>query len=107
MTAEFRQQNLIAIDGVDKYDGTTAVVRSRFVPPEQIEYMRWRADRWMKVRHMPAAMRLNPGFVLRNGLRMLRHTFRGSTLKTLLRLEDEFTAFQRYKTIRAAERQYL
>jgi radical SAM superfamily enzyme YgiQ (UPF0313 family) len=107
MTAEFRQQGLIAIDGVDKYDGTTAVVRTRFVPPEQIEYMRWRADRWMKVRHMPAAMRLNPGFVLRNGLRMLRHTFRGSTLKTLLRLEDEFTAFQRYKTIRAAERQYL
>jgi radical SAM superfamily enzyme YgiQ (UPF0313 family) len=107
MTAEFRQQGLVGIDDVDQYDGTTAVVRSRFMQLEQIEYLRWRAERWMKVRHLPSAMRLNPGFVLRNGLQMLRHTFRGSTLKTFLRLEDEFTAFQRYKTARAVERQYL
>jgi hypothetical protein len=38
---------------------------------------------------------------------MLRHTMRGSTLKTWLRLEPEREAFRRYKSIRAAERQYL
>jgi radical SAM superfamily enzyme YgiQ (UPF0313 family) len=107
MTAEFRQQGLIGIEDVNQYDGTTAVVHTRFVQPEQIEYLRWRADRWMKVRHLPAAMRTNPRFVLQNGFQMLRHTFRGSTLKTLLRLEDEYTAFRRYKTLRAAEREYL
>ena len=69
--------------------------------------MRWRAERWMKVRHMPKAFRNNPGFVLRNAVPMLRHTMRGSTLKTWLRLEDEKEAFRRYKDIRTAERQYL
>ena len=29
--------------------------------------MRWKAERWMKVRHMPAAFRHDPRFVLRNG----------------------------------------
>ena len=107
MTKDFREQGLVVIEGVEEYDGTTAVVRTQNVPAEQIEYMRWRADRWMKVRHMPAAFRNNPGFVLRNGFRMLLHTFRGSTLKTVLKLEDEREAFRRYKFLRAAERQYL
>jgi anaerobic magnesium-protoporphyrin IX monomethyl ester cyclase len=107
MTKDFRDQGLVTIERVEEYDGTTAVVRTQHLSADQIEYMRWRADRWMKVRHMPAALRHNPGFVLRNGLRMLRHTFRGSTLKTMLRLEDEWEAFRRYKVIRAAERSYL
>ena len=33
--------------------------------------MRWQAERWMKVRHLPAAFRHDPRFVLRNGRRML------------------------------------
>jgi radical SAM superfamily enzyme YgiQ (UPF0313 family) len=107
MTKDFRAQGLVTIESVEEYDGTTAVVRTRSMASEEIEYMRWRAERWMKVRHMPKAFRSNPGFVLRNAVPMLRHTMRGSTLKTWLRLEDEQEAFRRYKKIRAAERQYL
>ena len=69
--------------------------------------MRWRAERWMKVRHMPKVFRHNPRFVLRNAVPMLRHTMRGSTLKTWLKLESEREAFLRYKAIRVAERHYL
>jgi hypothetical protein len=38
---------------------------------------------------------------------MLRHTFRGCTLSTLLRLEDERKAFRRYCAIRVREREYV
>lgn len=107
MTRDFKQQGLIEIDNFTQYDGTTAVVRTQFLPAAQIEYLRWRAERWMKVRHLPKVIRRSPRFVLRNGLRMLRYTFRGSTIKTFLRLEDEQKAFQRYKQLRAAERNYL
>ena len=107
MTKDFREQGLVTIDRVEEYDGTTAVVRTKSMPSEEIEYMRWRAERWMKVRHMPKAFRRNPRFVLANALPMLRHTMRGSTLKTWLKLEPERAAFLRYKAIRAAERQYL
>ena len=44
---------------------------------------------------------------MRNGAKMLAHTFCGVTLKTLFGLEDERTAFARYRTIRQAERVYL
>jgi len=107
MTKDFREQGLVTIDRVEEYDGTTAVVRTHSVSSEEIEFMRWRAERWMKVRHMPKAFRSNPRFVLRNAIPMLRHTMRGSTLKTWLRLEPEREAFRRYKDIRAAERHYL
>ena len=40
-------------------------------------------------------------------LSMLAHTFRGSTLRTFLGLEDQRAAFRRYRQIRAAERDYL
>jgi hypothetical protein len=33
--------------------------------------------------------------------------FRGSTLRSLLRLEDERKTFERYKAIRQRERDYL
>ena len=61
----------------------------------------------MKLRHLPVAFAHSPLFVLRNGPKMLAHTFRGSTVKTLLGLEDERKAFQRYRTIRQAEREYV
>ncbi len=61
----------------------------------------------MKRRHMPVAFRRNPLFVLRNATRMFAHTYRGSTIKSLIGWEDERKAFERYRTIRSAERAYL
>ncbi|HEV8672777.1 MAG TPA: radical SAM protein [Methylomirabilota bacterium] len=108
MTKEFRERGLIISERLDEYDGTTAVVRSAHVEAEEIEFLRWRAERWMKVRHMAAVFRHSPGFVLRNAGRMLRHTFRGSSFwKSLLGLEDERRAFARYRAIRKAERAYV
>jgi anaerobic magnesium-protoporphyrin IX monomethyl ester cyclase len=107
MTEDFRQQNLIINERVEEYDGTTAVVRSESLDAQEIEFMRWRADRWMKLAHFPIALWHNPRFVLRSGLKMLAHTFRGCTLRSLLGLEDERIAFQRYRALRAAERVYL
>ena len=46
-----------------------------------------------------------PGFVLRHGRAMLAHTFRGSSWRSWLGLEDERTVFARYKTIRREERE--
>jgi radical SAM superfamily enzyme YgiQ (UPF0313 family) len=107
MTQDFLQQGLIVNDRMEEYDGTTAVVRSRHMPAEEMEFRRWRAERWMKVRHMPAVFRHDPGFVARNGWRMLRHTFRGSRLRTWIGLEDERRAFERYRAIRHAERESI
>jgi radical SAM superfamily enzyme YgiQ (UPF0313 family) len=107
MTQEFRRNGLITIEDVSQYDGTTAVVRTQSLAPEKVEFLRWRAERWIKFRHFPVALLRNPGFVARHGWRMLRHTFRGCTLKTLLGWEDEQEAFWRYRAMRAAERSYL
>ncbi len=107
MTKDFREKNLIVNERVEEYDGTTAVVRTEHLDAEEIEFMRWRAERWMKVRHFPTALRHDPLYVSRNSLRMLRHTFRGSTLRTWLGLETERAAFQRYKAIRRAEREFF
>jgi radical SAM superfamily enzyme YgiQ (UPF0313 family) len=106
MTKEFREKNLIVSDAVEEYDGTTAVVRTEHLSAEEIEFMRWQSERWMKVRHLPAAIRHDPGFVMRNGLKMLR-TFRGTTFRTWTGLESERDAFRRYKAIRRAERQFF
>jgi anaerobic magnesium-protoporphyrin IX monomethyl ester cyclase len=38
---------------------------------------------------------------------MLAHTFRGSSIRSALGLEDERKAFERYKAIRRAEREYV
>ena len=92
---------------VEEYDGTTAVVRSEKLEAQEIEFLRWRAERWMKAAHFPVALIRNPGFVLRQGRKMIKHTFRGCTLKTILGLEDERKAFQRYRAIRQAERAYV
>jgi radical SAM superfamily enzyme YgiQ (UPF0313 family) len=107
MTKDFRERGLIVNTRVDEYDGTSAVTRSAHLDAEEIEYLRWRADRWMKVRHMPAAIRLYPGFVIRHALHMMAHTFRGTTWRTVLGLESSRHAFRRFKQIRARERTYL
>ena len=67
MTRDFRERDLIVNRRVEEYDGTTAVTRSAHLDAEEIEFMRWKAERWMKVRHMPTVVRHDPGFVLRNG----------------------------------------
>ncbi len=107
MTEDFRKRNLVVNERLEEYDGTTAVVRTEQLPPEEIEFLRWREERWMKLAHFPKALFESPGFVLRNGMGMLAHTFRGCTLRTLLGLENERDAFQRYRSIRAAERVYI
>ena len=84
MTKDFREKGLIVSEDVEEYDGTTAVVRTEHLSAEDIEFLRWRAERWMKVRHLPAVVKHDPGFVISHGLKMLRHTFRGTTLKTWL-----------------------
>ena len=107
MTKDFRDRGLIVNSRVDEYDGTSAVTRSAHLEAEEIEYLRWRADRWMKVRHMPAAIRLYPGFIVRHARQMMAHTFRGTTWRSALGLESSREAFRRYKQIRARERMYL
>jgi anaerobic magnesium-protoporphyrin IX monomethyl ester cyclase len=107
MTRDFRDRGLIVSERLEEYDGTTAVVRTTELEAEEVEYLRWRAERWMKVRHMPAAFRHDPGFVVSHGREMLAHTFRGSTWRTWLRLEDERKAFARYKALRRREREYV
>jgi anaerobic magnesium-protoporphyrin IX monomethyl ester cyclase len=107
MAKDFRERGLIVTEDVAEYDGTTAVVRSEHLAAEEIEFLRWRAERWMKVRHLPTALLHNPGFAARHGLQMLAHTFRGSSLRSLVGLEDEHRAFARYRAIRRAERAYV
>ncbi|HWP35870.1 MAG TPA: radical SAM protein, partial [Thermodesulfobacteriota bacterium] len=107
MTRELAARGLILSDRLEEYDGTTAVVRNAHLPPDEIEFLRWRAERWMKLRHMKAAFAMSPRFVLRHGLAMIAYTFRGATLASLLGLEDERRAFERYRALRRAERVYL
>ena len=107
MTEDFRRRGLIIDERPEDYDGTTAVVRTEHLAAEQIEFLRWRAERWMKLRHLAPVFFHSPLFVLRNGAKMLAHTFRGVTLRTLFGLEDERRAFERYRTLRQAERVYV
>jgi radical SAM superfamily enzyme YgiQ (UPF0313 family) len=107
MTREFRDRGLIVDEEVGHYDGTTAVVRSEHLSALEIEFLRWRAERWIKMRHFPAALIHSPGFVLRHGLQMLAHTFAGSSLRSLFGLESEQVVFERYRESRRREREYL
>jgi len=107
MTNDFRARNLIQIESTEQYDGTTAIVATRHLAPQEIEYARWRAERWMKVRHIPALFFHDPLFVLRTMPKMLFFNFRGSTLKTMLGIESDWSAFQRYRALRVRERVYL
>ncbi len=107
MTQDFRERELIMNERLEEYDGTTAVVRTEHMSAEEVEFLRWKAERWMKLRHMPVALRHDPWFILRHGPEMLAHTFRGCSLASLLGLKDERAAFQRYKAIRREEREYV
>jgi anaerobic magnesium-protoporphyrin IX monomethyl ester cyclase len=107
MTQDFQRRGLIVNERVEEYDGTTAVVRSAHLGADEIEFLRWRSERWMKVRHLPAVLRRYPRFVLRNGPKMLAHTFRGTTWRSVLGLESERDVFRRYKARRADEREYV
>jgi anaerobic magnesium-protoporphyrin IX monomethyl ester cyclase len=101
---EFRRQGLIIEEHPEEFDGTTAIIRSKHLPAEELEFMRWRAERGIKTGHFGAALAKNPWFVLRKGRVMLAYTYRGSTWRTFLGLEDEREAFRRYRAIRKAER---
>ena len=107
MAEHFRAHGLITNERLEEYDRTTAVVRTRHVPAEEIEYLRWKAERWMKLRHMPAAFRHDPWFVIRHAPEMLVYTFRDCTLRSVLGLENSRKAFERYKAIRRQERAYV
>jgi anaerobic magnesium-protoporphyrin IX monomethyl ester cyclase len=107
MTKDFQARGLIRIERLEEYDGTTAVIDTGKVAPEEIEYARWRAERWMKLRHIPTVMAHDPLFVLRNAIKMLSYNFRGSSLKSLLGIESDRAAFQRYRALRSRERVYL
>jgi anaerobic magnesium-protoporphyrin IX monomethyl ester cyclase len=107
MTQDFESRGLIAVRSVEEYDGTTAVTRSTQLSTDRIEFLRWKAERWLKVRHMSVAVRHDPLFVIRHAVAMMAHTFRGSTWRSLLGLESLESVFLRYRSIRARERDYL
>jgi anaerobic magnesium-protoporphyrin IX monomethyl ester cyclase len=107
MTKDFRDQGLIMNERLEEYDGTTSVVRTEHLPAEEVEFMRWKAERWMKVHHVPAALKHDPKFVLTTGWKMLAHTFRGSSIRSALGLESDKKVFERYRAIRRAEREYV
>ena len=107
MTRDLRARGLVINDRLEEYDGTTAVVRSEAVPAEEIEFLRWRAERWIKLRHFPRALRHSPAFCLRHGAAMIRHTFRGSSPRTWFARHPARAAFERYRALRARERQYV
>jgi anaerobic magnesium-protoporphyrin IX monomethyl ester cyclase len=106
MTKELLERGLILHERLEEYDGTTAVVRSEALPAEEIEFLRWRAERFMKLRLFPRTMRHAPLFCLKHGREMIGHTFRGSW-RSLVGLESERRSFARYRAIRAAEREQL
>jgi radical SAM superfamily enzyme YgiQ (UPF0313 family) len=107
MTKEFRERGLIVDEDVGHYDGTTAVVRSEHLSALDIEFLRWRAERWMKVRHLPAVFAHSSTFVLRHAHQMLAHTFAGTTVRSALGLEPQSAVFERFRTARRKERDYL
>ncbi|HZQ94268.1 MAG TPA: radical SAM protein, partial [Candidatus Sulfotelmatobacter sp.] len=71
MTKDFRERGMIENERLEEYDGTTAVVRTQHLAADEVEFLRWKAERWMKMRHIPAVLAHDPWFVLRNGRKML------------------------------------
>ncbi len=107
MTQQFRQDRLIVDEDMSHYDGTTAVVRTKHVPATEVEFMRWRAERWMKLKHLPAAFLHSPSFVLRHWPEMTRHVFAGTTLRSMVGLEPQRNVFERFQQARRRERAYV
>jgi radical SAM superfamily enzyme YgiQ (UPF0313 family) len=107
MARELQSRGLVLDKPIETYDGTTAVVKTEHLEADEIEFLRWRRERFLKTRHFPAALRQSPWWVLRNAHRMLGHTFRGHSWRWLVGLESDRQVFARYQGIRAAERSYL
>ena len=108
MTREFVERGLVVNRRVEEYDGTTAVTRSTHLAAEDIEFMRWKAERWMKVRQFPWRFRHDPRFVLRNGRQMLAHTFRGIDVAIAGRARERTHGVPGdIGHIRAREREYV
>ena len=107
MTRQFRADNLIVDEDLSHYDGTTAVVRTRHVEADEIEFLRWKAERWMKLKHVPHVFLHDPWFVLRYSPAMMRFTFTGSSLRSIMGLEAPRAAFDRYRAARRRARNYL
>ncbi len=107
MAKDFEARGLIVSDRVEEYDGTTAVVRTKHLDAEEVEFLRWRAERWMKVRHFLAAWAHDPVWVTRHAVQMFAHVFRGSSWRSMLGLEAARTVFRRYREIRRGEREYV
>jgi radical SAM superfamily enzyme YgiQ (UPF0313 family) len=107
MTRDLRERGLIMNERLEEYHGTTAVVRTEHLPPDDIEFLRWRSERWIKLRHFPAALAHSPAWVVRHAREMLGHTFAGSTWRSALGLESDRAVFERYRAARRAEREYL
>jgi hypothetical protein len=107
MTQQFRDQNLIVDEDMSHYDGTTAVVRTKHVTASEIEFLRWRAERWMKLRHLPSVFLHSPSFVMRYWPAMTKHTFAGTSMRSMLGLEGTRAVFERYQQIRRRERSYV
>ena len=84
MTKEFRDRGLIINEQLEDYDGTTAVVKTEHVSAEEAEYMRWKAERWMKVRAHARRVCAQSAVCAAERAKMFAHTFRGATLKTFL-----------------------
>ena len=104
MTQHFRDQGLIVDEDMSHYDGTTAVVRTKHVPASEIEFLRWRAERWMKVKHLPQVFLHSPSFVMRYAPAMMAHTFAGTSIRSILGFEGPRRVFERYREIRRRER---
>jgi anaerobic magnesium-protoporphyrin IX monomethyl ester cyclase len=107
MTRELVERGLVLDRPLETYDGTTAVVRTEHLEPDEIEFLRWRRERFLKARHFPAALRQSPWWVLRHAPEMFGHTFRGHSWRWLFGLESDREVFARYQKIREAEREYL
>ncbi len=107
MTRELRERGLVINERLEEYDGTTAVVRSDHLSAGEIEFLRWKAERWMKLRHFPTAFAHSPLFVPRHGRAMLAHTFRGSSWRSAIGIESPRRVFERYCERRRAEREYV
>jgi len=80
------------------------VVRTEHLDSDEIEFLRWRDERWMKLRHMPAAFAHSPWFVLRHAPAMMAHTFTGTSVRSLFGLESARRVFARYRERRRGER---
>jgi len=104
MTRQFRDADLIVDEDVAHYDGTTAVVRTKHLAADEIEFLRWRDERWIKVKHLPAAFVHNPWFVMRHSGAMMRHTFAGSTLRSIFGFQKQRAVFEQYRDARRRAR---